>query len=323
MITEILTYHHSLDWNIEQFVDSTGLANIVQPHWPMVTSSKGGLIPTNKPSRDFFELKKKRGRPTELRNSTIDALVSLVATKLHLNGFVTNVVAECSGSMHALYTASMVSLQHQLPVVVFCAENLLDDELNMWRFTSMGALDQSSGRAFDSTSAGFRMGRGMAAMLIKHPSVKFNMSAYATVSNYIFRTNPELVANPGNAHDLARDVTGIDFNTIDFWNAHATGTPVGDKFEYDLFNTLVHKDIPIVSYKSRIGHCISASGAIEMCMSFDDYRAKTLRPNVLAGDPIVKDSRIIVDAVPFPGKRILKANFGFGGKNSFCQIDIE
>ena len=323
MITEILTYHHSLDWNIEQFVDSTGLANIVQPHWSMVTSTRSGLVSTDSVGKDLFELKKKRGRPTELRNSTTDSLGSFVANKLHLNGLITNVSAECSGSIHALYTASAISLSQQQPVIVFCADNLVDDAMQMWRFSSMGALDQSSGRAFDSTSAGLRMGRGMVAMLVKHPSVKFNMSSFATISNYIFRTNPKLIANPGDAHQLARDISGIDFDTIDFWNAHATGTPVGDQFEYDLFNTLVHKDIPIVSYKSRIGHCISASGAIEMCMSFDDYRAKTLRPNVLAGDPIVKDSRIIVDPVPFPGKRILKANFGFGGKNSFCQIDIE
>ena len=323
MITEILTYHHSLDWNIEQFIDSTGLASIVQPHWSMVTSTRSGLVSTDSVGKDLFELKKKRGRPTELRNSTTDSLGSFVANKLHLNGFVTNVSAECSGSIHALYTASTISLSQQQPVIVFCADNLVDDAMQMWRFSSMGALDQSSGRAFDSTSNGFRMGRGMAAMLIKHPSVKFNMSAFATISNYIFRTNPKLIANPGDAHQLVKDISGINFNTIDFWNAHATGTPVGDQFEYNVFNSLVHKDMPIVSYKSRIGHCISASGAIEMCMSFDDYRAKTLRPNVLAGDPIVKDSRIIVDPVPFPGKRILKANFGFGGKNSFCQIDIE
>jgi 3-oxoacyl-(acyl-carrier-protein) synthase len=153
MITEILTYHHSLDWNIEQFVDSTGLANIVQPHWSMVTSTRSGLVSTDSVGKDLFELKKKRGRPTELRNSTTDSLGSFVANKLHLNGFVTNVSAECSGSIHALYTASTISLSQQQPVIVFCADNLVDDAMQMWRFSSMGALDQSSGRAFDSTSA--------------------------------------------------------------------------------------------------------------------------------------------------------------------------
>ena len=38
------------------------------------------------------------------------------------------------------------------------------------------------------------------------------MSAFATISNYIFRTNPALIANPGDAHQLAKDISGIDYS---------------------------------------------------------------------------------------------------------------
>jgi len=322
MLTKILAHHYTTDWNLDSFANIDFVAN-VDSSWPLIVSTRSGMISTDQINRDLFELRRRRGRPSELRNSTTDSLVSAVAKLLNSRGLVTNIAAECSGTLHAMHIATAISQAHRSPCVVFVADNMLDDQFQMWRFASLGALDQDSGRAFDRTSTGFRMGRGMAMFVVADSSVTVSWPTQATVSNYNFFTNPNLLANPGEAKHIADLVQNIDFDSVDFWNAHATGTPVGDQFEYDLFSTLIKKDAPIVGYKSYVGHCISASSGIELCMSLEDRAHGTLRPNIIHGSTVAADDRIITKSVAFPGSRMIKANFGFGGKTVICQVDFE
>lgn len=323
MHTNILSYHHSVEWNVHDFIATSGFVDHVQPHWPLIVSTRSGLTSTDTVNQDLFVKNKKRGRPSDLRNSTTDSLVSAVAEQLGSQGFVTNVAAECSGSLHAIYLATLCSYQHGCPCVVFVADNLTQDQFQMWRFASFGALDQTTGRPFDTSSSGFRMGQGMAMLLVSADTVKTNLHPVACISAYNFLTKPELIANPGQAQELIDSIKGIDFDRVGLWNAHATGTPVGDRFEYDLFSSLIRHDAKLVSYKGHVGHCISASGAIELCMSLDDRQQGMLRANNIKGSPIVPDTRITVEPVPFPAGTMIKANFGFGGKNVVCQVDFE
>lgn len=322
MLTKILAYSHSTEWNIDRFLQQE-LMQTIEPHWPLIVSTRSGLISTDQVNHDLFVAHRRRGRPSELRNSTTDSLVSAVAKALGSTGFVTNVAAECSGSLHALHLATALSKANGCPSVVFVADNMINDQFQMWRFSSLGALDQTSGRAFDSTSAGFRMGSGMAMFVVAESSVRVTLPVVATIHSYNFFTNPELLANPGSAQDIANNIKNINFDKINFWNAHATGTPVGDKFEYDLFSKLIKHDASIVGYKSRVGHCISASGGIELCMSLEDRQHGCIRPNVLQGPPLANDARIIDRPVTFDCKHMIKANFGFGGKTVICQVDFE
>jgi len=323
MITEIIDYRYILDWNLDTILEDSKFISNISPDYSLVTNTTSGLTSPTKIQTDYFIHRKRRGKPSELRSCARDSLVSYVAYKLNLTNYVINTAAECSGTLYALYTATVLSYFNKQPVIVFSADNQIVDELSVWNFTSFGAMHQETGRGFDSSSRGFRMGTAACMFLIKHSEVKISLPSIATISNYNFFTNPQLVTNPSNAEDLLNNIKGIDYNKIDLWNAHATGTPIGDKFEYDIFSKLISRDIPIIGYKGHVGHCIAASGGIEICLMLDDYSSNNLRPNIILGDKIVDDSRIITQPTSFDYKKILKANFGFGGKNVVCQIDIQ
>jgi len=320
--TEVLFYKYITHWNLDQLFNEY-IKSLVDPKFPLVASCTTGLTPPNKICRDFFVDKKKKGKPSELKTTNRDSLVSYAAKILGLNGHVSTVVAECSGSSYSIYTATLLSQVYKTPAIVFCADNMIDDELQMWRFNSFGALDQNTGRSFDRSSKGFRMGLGAGIFLVKHPEVKFDLPTLATISNYNFYTDPALIVNPGNVENLINNLNGIDFSSIDLWNAHATGTPVGDQFEYDLFSKVIKHNAPIIGYKGHVGHCIAASGLIELGMMFDDYMANSLRPNNILDEPIVNDDRIIRQSTKFSYRKILKVNLGFGGKNVVCQVNIQ
>jgi 3-oxoacyl-[acyl-carrier-protein] synthase II len=323
MIAEILYHKHITDWELNKLLNNEQFANYVEPDYPLIIASYSGLGSETKCQTDFFVNKKRRARPSDLRLISQDSLVSHVAKTFSLNSEVIRVQAECVSSLYALNMASIISQAKNKPVVVFCADNLLADDFDMWVLNSFGAVDQSTGRPFDNTSKGFRMGVGASLMLVKHPSVTHTLPTIATISNFKFYTDPNLITNPGNVETIISRLGEIDYKKFDMWNAHATGTPVGDKVEYELFNKTINRDIPIISYKSYAGHCMAGAGAVEISMMLDDYASGTLRPNQILGERIVPDDRIITEPTSFTYRKILKAGLGFGGKTVVCEINLQ
>ena len=322
MQTEILDYRYVTSWELEKLLSDPTFNDNLEPTWPLITTTFSGLKTNDDEAvwRDFIA-GKRRGKPSELRNSTIHSTLSYAGDHLGVHRQVLNVHAACASSLYALYTASLMSQDLQTPALVFCADNLNSD-YHHWHFNSFGAMNQETGRPFDSTSKGFRMGVGAAVYLIKHPSVKHRMTPKAVVQNYSFYTNPALVANPGSAQDIINNITGINYKDIDLWNAHATGTPLGDNVEYEYFAKTIKQDIPIVGFKSYVGHCMSAAGCIEIAMAMDGKANNVLLPNRPIGDIIVKDDRIITEQASFPYKKMLKTSLGFGGKTAVAEIDL-
>lgn len=323
MIAEILYKEQITNWELDKLLKNEQFANYIEHDYPLILASYSGLESEIKCQNDFFIEKKRRGKPSELRLCSQDGFVSHIAKTFGLTTEVIRIQAECVSSLYAFYMASIVSQAKNKPVIVFCADNLLADVYNMWVLSSFGAIDQSTGRPFDNTSKGFRMGVGAALFLVKHPNVKHSLSPMATISNFQFYTNPDLITNPGSVENIISNLHMVDFKKFDLWNAHATGTPVGDKNEYELFNQTINKDIPLVSYKSYTGHCIAAAGGIEIAMLIDDYINNFLRPNIIIGERIVPDPRIITEPTSFTYRKIIKAGLGFGGKTVVCEIDLQ
>jgi 3-oxoacyl-[acyl-carrier-protein] synthase II len=323
MQCEILLYKYTTEWDVDSFLSDAEFNSHIQPHWPLVTSTMSKVDPNVESVARAAHLSgNTKVRPSVLKPASSNWFNGLVGTYLGIRGPLFNTQAACAGSLYALYTAAMISLDRQTPVVVFCGDNLFDD-YSMWTFEKLGALDQQTGYPFDASSNGFRMGAGMAMFVIKHPSVKHPLDAKAVIQNFSFYTNPELFANPGKAEDIIdRLSSSIDYKRIDLWNAHATGTPVGDQVEYNYFLKTCSQDIPIVSFKGHVGHCMSAAGAIEIAMTLDCKKNNQLIPNVIPGNKIVNDDRIITSPTSFTYRRMLKTSLGFGGKIIVAEIDL-
>lgn len=323
MAVEILEYRFTSQWNLSEFVNDESFKQHIEPRYPIVASTLSTFTSDALHAvwSDYLA-GKRRGKPSELRNSSNDSVVSFVGASLGTTGEIFRMEAACSSSLYAFYLAGLISQDKQSPVIVFAGDNLVGG-YDSWYFQSMGAIDQETGRPFDDSSKGFRMGTGMCMYLVKHHSVKHSLPTMATIDDIKFYTNPKLVANPGEVDDVIRNLDYIDYHSIDLWNAHATGTPVGDKFEYTLFNRVIENDIPIIGYKGYVGHCMTAAGGAEIALCLDDMKSGILRPNVITGNKIVNDTRIITEPVKFTFKKILKTSLGFGGRTVVCTINIQ
>ena len=124
---------------------------------------------------------------------------------------------------------------------------------------------------------------------------------------------------------LALDMAGVRPDQIDYFNAHGTSTPTGDKVE-----TLVVKkvfgesayNLPISSIKSQLGHMQGACGSIELAACCMAIRDNVLPPTINYEYP---DPECDLDYVPNRARHhhvgIAASNsFSFGGRNTAAVL---
>lgn len=115
--------------------------------------------------------------------------------------------------------------------------------------------------------------------------------------------------------------------SIDLVAAHATGTPDNDAGEYAALASVFARDlpqVPVVAYKSHLGHTLGAAGAAELILT-----ACAMRDQVLPAS-----RNVTPDRLEFPGlavthtravaqsvKHTLNVSIGFGGANTAIVME--
>jgi 3-oxoacyl-[acyl-carrier-protein] synthase II len=117
----------------------------------------------------------------------------------------------------------------------------------------------------------------------------------------------------------ALDSAGMAADAIDYVNAHATATDVGDLAESKATHQVLGGEVPISSTKGHTGHTLGACGAIESIFCLVALRENFLPPtrNLVEADPRCAPlHHIMGDARAAQADIIMNNNFAFGGINT-------
>src|SRR5205085_10385647 len=149
---------------------------------------------------------------------------------------------------------------------------------------------------------------------------------YGVSSDANHITEPDPVGtNPARALKMAFDDAGITGEDVDYINAHATSTPVGDSAETRMIKLALGEDVarkvPISSTKGATGHCLGAAGAVEAIFSIRSITDGMLPPtiNYDVADPECDLDYIPNEARPADVRVAVSNSFGFGGPNA-CLV---
>jgi 3-oxoacyl-[acyl-carrier-protein] synthase II len=123
------------------------------------------------------------------------------------------------------------------------------------------------------------------------------------------------------AMQLALDHAGLSVDDIDYVNAHATSTGLGDVAEARAIKTVLGdraKSVSISSTKSMTGHLLGGAGAVEMAACALAIRDGVVPPTINLENP---DDECDLDFTPKTAKEhkvrvALNNSFGFGGHNA-------
>jgi len=223
--------------------------------------------------------------------------------------------------------------------VMFCGgTEAAVNEVGIAGFAAMRALSlrnddpQRASRPFDAERDGFVMGEAGAVVVLEeleHAKAR-GAKIYAEVSGYGLSSDAKHITEPDptgpvNALKMALGDAGVAADEIDYVNAHATSTPVGDSSETQMLKYALGEEnaykTPVSGTKGATGHCLGAAGAVEAMFTILAIRDGKLPPTI---NYEVEDPTCDLDYVPNEArdadvKVAVSNSFGFGGHNA-CVV---
>jgi 3-oxoacyl-[acyl-carrier-protein] synthase II len=202
------------------------------------------------------------------------------------------------------------------------------------RALSAGHNDEpgTAARPFDAGRDGFVMGEGAALLILEAADVAERRGAvpYAEVLGYGATSDAHHMVQPrADGTEAARAATialadgGVEAGAIDYVNAHASSTPIGDVAEARAIALALGDraaTVPVSGTKALYGHPLGASGAIEAAICALAIRDGWAPASVNLRDPD-PDAAALLPGLLRTGRdgsyrRVLSTSFGFGGLNA-------
>jgi 3-oxoacyl-[acyl-carrier-protein] synthase II len=147
------------------------------------------------------------------------------------------------------------------------------------------------------------------------------LAGYGTCCDGRHMTSPSSEAML-SCMNLAMESAGIDASNLDYINAHATGTILGDIAESDAVRKLVGDNVPISGTKGYTGHTLAASGAMEVIFCILMMQNGVIIPTLNLNDIDENCSGIghVTQKIDRDLNCIMTSNFAFGGVNATLII---
>ncbi len=267
------------------------------------------------------------------------SIINLVSGHLSINFKITGpnlaVATACTTSTHALGLAMRLIQYGEVDAMIAGGSEMSTCVTGMSGFAQAKALSQrndapqEASRPWDKDRDGFVMGDGAGAMLLEEYEnakargariyaeiVGFGMSGDA----FHVTAPPEDGEGARKAMSKALKDAGLNPEQVQYVNAHATSTELGDRAETlairRAFGAAADK-LAVSSTKSMTGHLLGAAGAVEAIFSVLALRDQVAPPTINLHSP---GEGCDLDYVPntarqMPLEYTLSNSFGFGGTN--------
>jgi 3-oxoacyl-[acyl-carrier-protein] synthase II len=280
------------------------------------------------------------GSATEGHPDRNDSLVDLVRRELGLNGPTLALSAACASGNHTIAQARRWLALGWADVCLAGAYDMSLAPLALACFGNLRTLSRKNdtptiaSRPFDRDRDGFVMSEGGCAFVVEPIATARRRSArvYAAVTGFGATSDAHHAVIPSPdpepaalAVRTALKDAQVSPAALDYINAHAPGTPVGDVLEVKALRAALGEavaQIPISSTKSMTGHLLTAAGAMEClaCITALEHQALPPTINLDNPDPDCADlNHVALEARPANVETIASNSFGFGGSNT-CLV---
>ena len=265
-------------------------------------------------------------------NSTVSMNLSVI---LKLKGINFTLSGACASGSHAIGVGYMF-IKQGLQDMIICGGAQEVNALSMGSFDAIAAFstrhDQpfAASRPFDRDRDGLVPSGGAATVILEsyESAIKRGAPIIAEVLGYGFSSNGEHISVPnvdGPVRSIKKSLEQANLNPgeIDYLNAHATSTPVGDSNEAQAIHQVFKgTNIPISSTKGMTGHEMWMGGASEVIYSMLMAQNNFIAPNLNFENPDEYSEKLnIVSKTREADIDIFMSNsFGFGGTNSTLVI---
>jgi len=263
----------------------------------------------------------------------------LIAQHLNIHGPSLAPANACASGGHSIILGAMFLRSGEADLAVCGASESAFTPPIVNGFATMKALlakkagDRSeadpgqASRPFSEDRAGFVMaeGAGMVILATESAARRLGLQVQAELIGWSMNSDGYHLTMPcreriAKCLRLALERSDLTSETLSYYNAHGTSTPVND-----LTETQVLKDVfgpsadrlPISSVKGALGHALGAASAIEAAVCIRAIRDQMIPPTInYRADPALDLDYVPNQARPGKLETVMSASFGFGGTNN-------
>jgi 3-oxoacyl-[acyl-carrier-protein] synthase II len=302
----------------------------------MMGAGMGGLESIEEAYDRYLETHSpKKVSPFFIPGSIINLVSGHLSIIFNLTGPNLAVATACTTSTHAIGLAMRLIQYGDVDAMLAGGSEMALCPTGMSGFSQAKALSHrnedpaAASRPWDKDRDGFVMGDGAGAMLLEeyeHAKAR-GAKIYAEVIGFGMSGDAyHVTAPPENGEGARKSMVNalrdaaLNPDQIQYVNAHATSTELGDRAETNAmrraFGAAADK-LAVSSTKSMTGHLLGAAGAVEAIFSVLALRDQVAPPTINLEQP---GEGCDLDYIPKTARRMrlehtLSNSFGFGGTN--------
>jgi 3-oxoacyl-[acyl-carrier-protein] synthase II len=296
----------------------------------------GGLWTIENEYEDYLEAKNPRKiSPFFVPATIINMISGHLSIKYGLKGPNLGVVTACTTSTHAIGLGMRTIQYGDADVIIAGGGEMATTRCGLGSFGQAKALStrndapKEASRPWDKDRDGFVLSDGGGAVLLEEleHARKRGAHIYAELVGFGMSGDAHHITAPPEDGEGARLAmvkalkdAQLDPSAVQYINAHATSTPLGDRAETFAMKRAFGehaKKLAVSSTKSMTGHLLGAAGVVEAIFSILAIRDNVAPPTINLHTP---DTDCDLDYVPNTARRmpidvVLSNSFGFGGTN--------
>lgn len=286
-------------------------------------TSTGGLLEGEQYYFGRIVRGRRRAPASRVLQQPTSAPSDAVARVFNLGGGVVSNATACASAGAAIGMAADFLRSGHADVALAGGSDALC-RLTYSGFNVLQAVDPEPCSPFGATRKGITLGEGAGYLVLERwdDAVARGANILAELCGYGASCDAH---HPTAPHEEGRGAeaamrgalseAGVD--TVEYVNAHGTGTLLNDSAETKAIIAAVGTGVPVSSSKSFFGHTLGASGAVEAVVTVlalqHQIAPPTLRLGTAADDcPL---DYIPHTPRPLPMENVLSNTFGFGGSN--------
>jgi 3-oxoacyl-[acyl-carrier-protein] synthase II len=279
----------------------------------------------------------RRLSPFTVPSFLVNLAAGQVSIKHGFKGALGAPVTACAAGVQAIGDAARIIRAGEADIALAggaeaCVERTALGGFAAARALSSGFNDtpERASRPFDKARDGFVMGEGAGLLVIEELEHALARGAkpiaelvgYGTSADaYHMTSGPEDGDGARRAVVQALQQAGLEPSQIQYLNAHATSTPVGDLGELAAIKAVfgTNNSVAVSSTKSATGHLLGAAGGLEAIYSVLSLRDQIAPATLNLDNP--DDAAQGVDLIRGEARKmkidhVLSNGFGFGGVNA-------
>jgi 3-oxoacyl-[acyl-carrier-protein] synthase II len=286
-------------------------------------TSTGGLLE----GEDYFirrlAIGRRRARASRVLQQPTSAPSDAVARVLGLGGGAVSNATACASAGAAIGMAADYIRSGYADVAIAGGSDALC-RLTYSGFNVLQAVDPEPCSPFGATRKGITLGEGAGYLVLERwdDAIARGATILAELTGYgasCDAHHPTAPAEDGRGAEAAMRgaMAEAKVASVDYVNAHGTGTLLNDSAETKAIIAALGTGVPVSSSKSYFGHTLGASGAVEAVVTVLALQHQIAPPTLRLHESAEDCS---LDYIPHTPRAlamtdVLSNTFGFGGSN--------